>query len=135
MTATPSRTTTQSGSSYPVGTEPIVTSTNSGTDQTPSETDDKGSYPGAETPETNTTPGSETVTFEGGFITQGTPVPFRSPTPTSKPESGSSSGTIGWGIGIVAGLCLLAGGAWYYFRNRDLFKKGHEDLFKDDPEN
>lgn len=135
MTATPARTTTQSGSNYPVGTEPIVTSTISGTDQPPSETDDKGSYPGAETPETSTTPGSETETSEGSFVTQGTPVPFRSPTPKTKPEFGSSARTIGWVIGIVAGLCLLAGGAWYYFRNRDLLKKGHEDLFKDDPEN
>ena len=138
MTATPLRTVITSGGGYPVETTTIGTLTEDGTAPTPDTTSSGSGYPGDATMdvETSTTPGLETGTPEGSFVTQGTPVPFRSPTPTTEPKSSSSSGASGWIIGIVAGLSLLGGGAWYYFRMRKSgAHQSGDDLFTDDPEN
>lgn len=134
---------TNAGGGYPAetdtrGTSPVGT----GTPFTATPPGGGGSYPGGEgegTPAGTQTSGEGTENPTGQFQTQGTPVPFRTATPTALPGENTPSGTWGWVIGVLAGLSLLGGGAWYYFRiyrspvkiAEDVFP---EDLFHDDPE-
>ncbi len=136
MTSTPLKTVITSGGGYP-GENTVGTPTEDGTATTPDTTSSGSGYPDDATVvvDTNTTPELDTVTPKGSFVTQGTPVPFRSPTPTTESISSSSSGAGGWIIGIVAGLSLLGGGTWYYFRLRTSGAQSGDDLFTDDPEN
>lgn len=126
---------TSSGGSYPegTGTSVITTLDTTGT-VTPGESEGGSKYPGETTPDLSTTPSTEAETDEPGFITQGTPIPFQTPTPTGQGGKANSEPVLGWIIGIGIGLVVLSGAAWFYIRSRKSGDHQENDLFKDDPE-
>jgi hypothetical protein len=149
MTATPSRTSTLSGTAgtrptsagggYPNGTD-IPTTELSGTPPTSTEEGGNNNYPGGGgTQSTGTSgtgvPGGGSETQGGEFVTQGTPVPFQTPTKGTESKPGVTSGVIAWILGILVGLSLIGGSVWYYFRKYKNDEKGRDNLFTDDPDN
>ena len=126
---------TSSGGSYPEGTGTSVTTPlNTSETVTTGESEGGSKYPGETTPDLSTTPGTVTDTDEPDFITQGTPVPFQTPTPTAQGGEGNSKPVLGWIIGIGIGLVVLSGVAWFFIRSRKSGDHQENDLFKDDPE-
>jgi hypothetical protein len=139
LTGTSGKQPTSAGGGYPNGTD-VPTIGLSGTPTSSTDVGGNDNYPGgggtqsAETTGTGV-PGGGSETQGGEFVTQGTPVPFQTPTKGTESKPGVSSGVIGWIIGILVGLSFIGGAVWYYFRKFKNDEKVKDNLFTDDPDN